>query len=83
MPDACRPIFMALIDAISKGAWRPLLPVSEMAQVDPVATASLLMHLEAHGQQMMLSSIDALRSMVAREVARKIMHDFENNECGK
>jgi len=83
MPDACRPIFTALIDAISTGPWRPLLPVAQLAQADPVATASLLMHLEAHGQQMMSSSIDALRSMVAREVARKIMHDIESNEGGK
>lgn len=83
MPDACRPIFLTLINAMSTGSWRPLMPTSEMAQVDPAAAVSLLAHLEAHGGKMMSDSINALRAMIAREVARKIMRDIETSEGGK
>lgn len=83
MSDECRSIFLPLIDALTRGAWRPLLPVAELAQADPAVAVELLSHLEKQGEKLMSDAINTLRGMVAREVARRIMHNIENDEGGK
>ena len=83
VPEECRLMLLALIDAVSTGPWRPLLPAAEMAQADPALAMELLGHLEKHGEKMMASAINSLRGMIGREVARKIMADIENTEGEK
>jgi len=83
VPDDCRPMLLALIDAVSTGPWQPLLPVAEMAQADPALAVVLLGHLERYGEKMMSSAINSLRGMIGREVARKIMADIEHTEGEK
>ena len=83
LPDACRPMLLSLINTFSMGAWRPLSAVSEMVKADPDGAKLLRDYLDTNGAQVMDEMTNALRSMVAREVASRVLGEIEIDEAGK
>jgi hypothetical protein len=83
LPDVCRPMLVALINAVSMGAWRPMASVEELVKADPDAAKSLQDYLDANGAQLMSEMTNALRSMVAREVASRVLGEIELDDAEK
>lgn len=78
MPEACRPLFEALVDATP---LQPLSVAAEMVQADSATAAMLRDHLEQVDKDSRLAHavLNALRPMVAREVLRNARAEIEKN----
>jgi hypothetical protein len=83
LPDACRPMLLELINAVSMGAWRPLASVEELVQADPSAAKTLCYYLETQGENMTNAALNALRSMLARKEARRVLGEIELDDAKK
>jgi hypothetical protein len=77
LPDVCRPMLTTLINAVSMGAWQPLASVEELVHADPNAARTLCDYLETQGENLTNAALNALRSMLARKEARRVLGEIE------
>lgn len=93
MPRVCRLLFNAPVDSVLIGA--PLSPAADIVRADPAVGKLLHDHLESRvggdikDDSMILEKPPAavssklLESMIAREVARRVMHEIKNPAAEK
>lgn len=93
IPRACRQLFDALVNAVLLCA--PLSPAVDLAMSDPATAVLLKNHLQAgldgdvegdgtiQLRRLRSRVLDALRPVVARMEARRVIDEIENNEGEK
>lgn len=86
MPRACRPLFNALVDVVLPLPHASMDLSISLAKADPDAARLLRNHIEARGEdvgRLFRGVLDVLRPVVARQEARRVLDEIENDEDEK